>query len=523
MEYNLPSMVNRRLTRGHKTAWAKAGFKAALRAVPLTAALERMRDRVSPVAYKLWRAACAALFFVSVGAGYVGGAFATVGRAAQAAAHKAHPRRMARGTAALLITIASLMTFAYCFYGMGLEVSIDGESQGYIRSEAQFEEAVAAVAARASDLLGTPYVMTPDVNYHFSLVSRSKLFDREEVEDMLFSRIPELKYMYVLTIDGDQIAASADRAVIDDVLSARKAEYKNYDSVDFLKDAEVVWQLAPVAMETDSAGFAAIVNSDLRPAAYYTVEYDESLRDTAKRVGMTADSLRALNPELGDELLPGTKLRLNYATPLLQIEATATLVYEETVPFETEYVDDPNQYTGRSKTVTEGVDGANRLTATANYLDGREISRDITNVEVLSAPVTEVIAVGVLKPPTFIRPYYGQLTSTFTMRTLFGRTRMHSGIDLAGPTGSPIVASCGGVVTFSGRFGDYGNCVIIDHGHGISTLYAHASKLLVKVGQTVKQGELIARVGSTGRSTGPHVHFEIRINNRPVNPMTYLK
>ncbi|MDR2671397.1 MAG: M23 family metallopeptidase, partial [Oscillospiraceae bacterium] len=140
----------------------------------------------------------------------------------------------------------------------------------------------------------------------------------------------------------------------------------------------------------------------------------------------------------------------------------------------------------------------------------------------------EVIAVGTKKRPpksptgTFIRPFWGRYTSGFGSRTLFGVRRKHEGLDFAGPTGSPIVASDGGVVTFAGRRSGYGLCVVISHGKGITTLYGHCSKLLVRVGQAVAQGERIANVGSTGRSTGPHLHFEVRVNDVPRNPWNYL-
>src|SRR5205085_9869992 len=96
---------------------------------------------------------------------------------------------------------------------------------------------------------------------------------------------------------------------------------------------------------------------------------------------------------------------------------------------------------------------------------------------------------------------------------------LHTGVDLAAPTGTPIHAAGDGRVIFSGYRGGYGNCIIIDHGGGTATLYGHCSRLYAGVGRTVRAGDVIAAVGSTGFSTGPHCHFEVRINGRPVNPL----
>jgi murein DD-endopeptidase MepM/ murein hydrolase activator NlpD len=99
---------------------------------------------------------------------------------------------------------------------------------------------------------------------------------------------------------------------------------------------------------------------------------------------------------------------------------------------------------------------------------------------------------------------------------------MHTGIDISAHSGTPIKAAAGGEVVFAGWWGGYGNVVIIDHGGGISTLYAHCSAIYVRKGQSVSQGEVIAAVGSTGLSTGPHLHFEVRKNGKPVDPLGYL-
>ena len=119
-----------------------------------------------------------------------------------------------------------------------------------------------------------------------------------------------------------------------------------------------------------------------------------------------------------------------------------------------------------------------------------------------------------------IWPTQGYVSSPYGLR--FGGTEFHPGIDIAAEMGTPIVAAADGVVTAAGWNGGYGNMVDIDHGDGIVTRYGHASALAVSVGQQVRRGEIIAYVGSTGRSTGPHLHYEVRVDGQPVNPAGYL-
>ncbi len=127
-------------------------------------------------------------------------------------------------------------------------------------------------------------------------------------------------------------------------------------------------------------------------------------------------------------------------------------------------------------------------------------------------------------PGGFMMPVAGRVSSTFGPRQLEHEhaTRNHPGMDIAAPEGTPIRAAAGGRVVFSGERGGYGNAVIVDHGNGVQTLYAHASELLVREGDAVTAGTPIARVGSTGYSTGPHLHFEVRRDGRPVDPAPAL-
>ena len=121
-------------------------------------------------------------------------------------------------------------------------------------------------------------------------------------------------------------------------------------------------------------------------------------------------------------------------------------------------------------------------------------------------------------------PVSGEITSPYGYRVhpIWGTTIYHSGIDIGVDEGTPVHAADGGVVVWSGWMGGYGYAVVIDHGNGLSTLYGHNSELAVDEGQSVAKGQVISYAGSTGNSTGPHVHFEVRANGDPVDPMGYL-
>ena len=124
-----------------------------------------------------------------------------------------------------------------------------------------------------------------------------------------------------------------------------------------------------------------------------------------------------------------------------------------------------------------------------------------------------------------ILPASGVVTSRYSgnrAHPLFDRVVAHPGIDVSAPRGTPIVAAANGVIRSAGWKQGYGYTVVIDHGYGFTTLYAHASKVLARAGQTVKRGAVVAQVGSTGISTGTHLHYEVHLNGRRVNPLNYV-
>ncbi len=161
----------------------------------------------------------------------------------------------------------------------------------------------------------------------------------------------------------------------------------------------------------------------------------------------------------------------------------------------------------------ENVDTNNLEVATASVENAaKEIKEENENKDALA--IVNNIKLSVL-------PVTGRITSRYGERSSLRRST-HTGLDIACTTGTDIKVVSNGTVTFSGKKGSYGNLIIVDHGNGVETWYGHCSKLYEKVGDTVNAGDVIAAVGSTGNSTGPHLHFEIRINGECVNPQNYV-
>lgn len=161
----------------------------------------------------------------------------------------------------------------------------------------------------------------------------------------------------------------------------------------------------------------------------------------------------------------------------------------------------------------ENVDTNSLEVATANVENGaKELKESKENENALA--IVNNIKLSVL-------PVTGRITSRYGERSSLRRST-HTGLDIACNTGTDIKVVSNGTVTFSGKKGSYGNLIIVDHGNGVETWYGHCSKLYAKVGDTITAGDVVAAVGSTGNSTGPHLHFEIRINGECVNPQSYV-
>ena len=310
-------------------------------------------------------------------------------------------------------------------------------------------------------------------------------------------------------------------------------DFEDYElgllSMDFAEKVEVVETYLPESMLTPvDQAIEDVIKEQETPSEYEVVSGD-TLSEISIKVNIPMDQIIAMNSEtLTDEnstIRVGDKLIITVPEPELSVERMEQNYYEEIYDADVIYVDNDSWYTTQTKVLQQPSAGFRRVVADVSYLNDQEVSREILKEEVVMEAVPKIVERGTKIPPTYIKPISGgRLSSNFGRRKAptKGASSYHKGVDWSVPVGTAVFASCGGTVAKAGWGSGYGYCVYINHEDGRQTRYGHLSKVLVKAGQTVKQGERIALSGNTGVSTGPHLHFEILIGGSQVNPLKYL-
>lgn len=213
----------------------------------------------------------------------------------------------------------------------------------------------------------------------------------------------------------------------------------------------------------------------------------------------------------------------------LEVTTVANKVTTYYIPYETVTTRTSAKKTGYIAVTKAGINGVNEKVEEITYINGVQVSSEVVSDSVVTDPVNEEVVVGTGKSSystvvhnASTKGYVWPLEVRGVITSYWGDGRNHKGLDIAAPAGTEIHAVKAGTVVLAGWDRDYGYNVIIDHGNGVKTRYAHSRKLHVKVGDKVSQGEFIAEVGTTGQSTGNHCHFEVIINGTRVNPAPYL-
>lgn len=271
-----------------------------------------------------------------------------------------------------------------------------------------------------------------------------------------------------------------------------------------------------------------LVTKEQETQIIYKVVSGDTLSQISLTNNIPMEELIAINDALEDEntmIRVDQELVITVPEPELSILWKEEQVYTEDYEAEVQYVPNDDWYTTQRVTLQEPSAGRRKVAAMVEYKNSQEVGREILKEQIYAEAVPKIIERGTKIPPTYIKPISGgRLSSGFGARSAptKGASTNHKGVDWATPIGTSVVASNAGTVVHAGWASGYGYAVYINHADGRQTRYGHLSKVLVKTGQTVAQGERIALSGNTGRSTGPHVHFEIRINGSAVNPLKYL-
>lgn len=298
----------------------------------------------------------------------------------------------------------------------------------------------------------------------------------------------------------------------------------------FMQNIEIVDVRVDDDVFTDYETAAARINAIEKEAVYYTVVKGDNLWDISRKNNIELARLIQLNPAIDPERIwAGNKLLFEPADPVLDVMVEVKTIVEESIPFTTQYIKDNSLYKHERVVSKKGVEGTKEVTYQIAFLNGYKYEIEILNEVELSAPVGSIVKIG--SKPTLARTTgsnYGVVHGTFTsgfgyrIDPISGRRAFHDGIDIAAPYGTLVYAYTDGTVVAAGWNNTRGYYVTISHNGGIQTNYLHLSKVLVRTGDKVVVGQKIGKVGSTGYSTGNHLHFSVKKNGKMVSPWSYI-
>ncbi len=331
----------------------------------------------------------------------------------------------------------------------------------------------------------------------------------------------ELIEAYGVYVDGEFVGAVVDKESVEDSLDSRLKEYTESDDIveaEYSEEAEIkegVYLTAALVNENEMTDY---LGGEKKVVAEYEAAEGDTPEKIADDFDMTIEEVQKLNPDLEDECGRGETVKVVETQSVLPVKHVQRVQVVEDMEYdsETENVDEKS---------ISSKSGEKLDTYEITFIDGEEVSRSLVESEPLEQTIRGSSDVRTGSAPEmqasneFIWPAAAGYVSD-----PFGSDRNHKGMDIAAPYGTEIYAAADGEVIAAGwNNGGYGYFVKIDHGDGYSTLYGHASEVLVSEGQKVSAGDVVALVGSTGDSTGNHLHFEVRYNDECMNPAEYLE
>ncbi len=431
------------------------------------------------------------------------------------------------------LIVVAILILLVCFTSItDYQYSYNGKVLGIVREQSDVLDILDLVSDELSLEYDSNIRINPDRDISFMTVfsMNQDIDDQDTILNKLTHMGQIQTQAYAITVNGESIAVLESERHAQNVLINIQQLYldpdEEYSEVGFSEDVKIEEVSVKLSDITNVEDATQYIKSGAVQAKEYTVVPGDTLYGIAEKNGITYAELKAMNPNIKDTMVihSGDKFKVQVEVPLVTVRTVGISTFAEAIPYETEYKESSAYYVGESITTKAGKNGRMSVTAELIKENGVAVGREDISSFVLVEPTTRIVVKGTKPTPpkqgtgTFKKPVNYRINSGYGMRN----GRMHKGVDMACPVGTAVRAADGGTVIMSKWYGDYGYCVEIDHGGGYVTLYGHNSKLAVKVGEKVYQGQIIAYSGNTGRSTGPHCHFEIMYLGKNVNPAKYL-
>ena len=445
----------------------------------------------------------------------------------------------------ILATLVLVFTVQYWSnLSFGLVLEYEGESFGYIADEKVFDNAAAMVNSQVQATEGSSLQVRPP-KFTLTVLTDAQVLDENSVRDKIIeSSGDEFAEATGVYLNGDLVGALTSSEDVNALLESYLAEWRtNGRTAEFVQAVTTEDGLYPIFTIMSEAGLRRELGSNVQAAQYYTVKKGDTLSRIAAAFNMSLSELQKLN-NLGekDKLSAGQALKITPAIRRLQVRTSELTSFDEAIAYTIRIEKDPNAYEGTRRVTTKGKNGVRRITVQTVYVDGVEKTTTRVDAVTVTEAVEEVVVIGTKKrsntsaytPGVTITEGNGIATGNMVWpvpavhRVYQQFHGGHGGIDISGGTvpmmNTPIVSADGGTVTAVNTDPNvgYGIYVLVEHGNGLSTMYAHLNSVSVTVGQKVSRGQEIGRGGNTGWSTGPHLHFEVRVNGRCVNPLNYV-
>lgn len=441
-------------------------------------------------------------------------------------------RRMIASFFAMLV-VSCIMLLAFD-HNTVYQYSYNGRALGYVQDQENVNDIVSIAGEKLSEANDARIRFTVGDNITFRTVSRSGK-DVDNTDQVL----NKLTYMteidveaYGIYEDGKLMTVVESERAANDVLDLVLSYYRAPDAgmtvqdLNFVNKVEIqpVNVLLPSVMTRSEA--AEFLEEGGTLELSHIVMEGETESDIDQMYSVDSRKIEISEDDDNGTMDAGEKISMEREVDPIKVRMTESGTMSEVIEYKTVKKKTDTMYRGDTEVTQEGKNGRQTITGTLVYENGNEISRDIESSEVLEEAVDEIILVGTNdKPKWYPTGTFAMPIQNATITSYFGQRwgRLHAGIDFGASTGTPIYASDGGTVTRASYFSGYGLCVDVEHNDGTFTRYGHCSAVYVSVGDKVAQGEKIAAVGSTGNSTGPHLHFEIHPNGGDaVDPYPYL-